>query len=135
MIPVLTAFAGLVSTFIQGRQKVSEKKADAKAKQVEHQGTVDLAATKQMSSSWKDEYWLVVFSLPLISMFISPYIDAIHMLFTGAVYQPGMLLEASANALSNLDAAPMWYKVIIIMMVSVSYGYRKLINWYITRNN
>ncbi|AUR83467.1 TMhelix containing protein [Vibrio phage 1.034.X._10N.261.46.B7] len=89
----------------------------------------DLEATKQMAGSWKDEYLLILFSLPLIGMFTSPFID----LIMADTYHNGDLLTASTQALHNLEGAPDWYINIVVMMVAVSFGYRKLINYRLNK--
>ena len=132
---IWTAVVGLVKTVFDGWSKKAEAKAQVKADQIAASGQADVEATKQMRYSWKDEYWLILFSTPLIGMFASPYIDVIVALTQGSLdYVPGMLLLASTQALINLEQAPLWYRAIIIMMVAVSYGYRKLISWYLMRN-
>lgn len=77
-------------------------------------------------TSWKDEYLLIIFSLPLIGMFVSPYIDLIVLLYTNGVYLDGMLAQAATEALSNLSMAPDWYVMVIFTMVGASFGVKKL---------
>ena len=75
----------------------------------------------QMASSWKDEWFTLIFSMPLINLFASPFVDLVMI----GNYQQGMLADAASVALNNLDQAPDWYVFIVIMMVCLSYGYRK----------
>jgi hypothetical protein len=116
-----TGLIGKIFSFFTARE---EGKTEARAQE----GKADVEATKLMGGSWKDEYLLILFSLPLIGMFSSPFVDLFIQIYAGA-YEKGDLLSASSQALANLDAAPTWYVNIIVMMTAVSFGYRKLINY------
>ena len=94
---------------------------EIKLKQVTAQLDIDAERVKQMDKSWKDEWWLVIFSIPLVNMFLSPFVDLMML----GTYQEGMLASAASEALKNLDTAPTWYIVVILMMTFLSWGYRK----------
>ncbi len=94
---------------------------EIKLKQVVGQLDIDAERVKQMDKSWKDEWFMILFSIPLVNMFISPFLD---LLMTG-IYTQGMLATAASQALTNLDTAPVWYIVVILSMVFLSWGYRK----------
>ena len=64
---------------------------------------------------------MFLFSIPLVNMFISPFVDLMYM----TEYKDNMLADAAAEALQNLDSAPIWYIVIILTMVFLSWGYRR----------
>ena len=86
-------------------------------------------------TSWKDEYLLIIFSLPLIGMFVSPYVDLIVLLYTNGSYTNGMLSQAATEALTNLGTAPNWYVMVIFTMVGASFGVKKLTEFMNTRGN
>lgn len=112
----------------QAKQELAIKQAQAhtenqiKLKQVTGEIENDAISLRQMSKSYKDEWFMILFSLPLVAMFLSPFLDLI---FLEEGYQDGMLGRAAMEALKNLDAAPDWYIYIITVMVMVSYSYRK----------
>lgn len=112
----------------QAKQELAIKQARAhtenqiKLKQVTGEIENDAISLRQMSKSYKDEWFMILFSLPLVAMFLSPFLDLI---FLEEGYQDGMLGRAAMEALKNLDAAPDWYIYIITVMVMVSYSYRK----------
>ena len=54
-------------------------------------------------------------------MFLSPFVD---LMMLGS-YKEGMLAAAASEALSNLDSAPVWYILVILMMTFLSWGHRK----------
>ena len=99
--------------------------------------TTDWESTMANASvtSWKDEYLLIIFSLPLIGMFVSPYVDLIVLLYTNGSYTNGMLSRAATEALTNLGTAPNWYVMVIFTMVGASFGVKKLTEFMNTRGN
>ena len=103
------------------KQETVRVKNEIKLKQVVGQLDIDQERVKQMAKSWKDEYWLILYSIPLINMFISPFVDLIML----GEYSEGMLAKAASAALTNLDTAPLWYIIVILMMTFLSWGYRK----------
>lgn len=129
---LVTGGFSFLSEWWKGKQEQSKQKLaieqeylrvenEIKLKQITAQLDEDDERVRQMATSWKDEWWLILFSIPLINMFISPFVD----LFFMSDYRDGMLAEAASEALSNLDNAPSWYIVVIMTMLFLSWGYRK----------
>ena len=137
MIPIISGLISLGGTFLQGKQ--DEAKAKAAAAIVGIQADADIkkakaiAATKmaesgqtqnydldrlameQMSTSWKDEFILVIFLAPMVMAFI-----------------PGM--DGYALAGFNVIAQmPQWYQYIILGMVVVIYGLRGLLEKFLDK--
>ena len=137
MIPIISSLISLGGTFLQGKQ--DEAKAKAAAAIVGIQADADIkkakaiAATKmaesgqtqnydldrlameQMSTSWKDEFILVIFLAPMVMAFI-----------------PGM--DGHALAGFNVIAQmPQWYQYIVVGMVVVIYGLRGLLEKFLDR--
>ena len=111
----------------QAKQELSIKQETArvgneiKLKQITAQLDEDGERVRQMSTSYKDEWFMFLFSIPLVNMFISPFVDLMYM----TEYRDNMLADAAAEALQNLDSAPTWYIIIILTMVFLSWGYRR----------
>ena len=132
MVTLITAGVSLLTTWVKGKQEVAEKKTELKKatqqalhthqmKLLEGEQSESLIRIKAMNNSWKDEWWLVIFSIPLVNMFISPFLDLYYL----GEYQEGMLALAASEALQNLDKAPLWYITTILMMVFLSWGYKR----------
>ncbi|UUW39751.1 putative TMhelix containing protein II [Vibrio phage VPMCC14] len=130
---ILTGGFSFLSEWWKGKQEqakqelaIEQAKVETlnqiKLKQVVGEIENDGISIRQMETSWKDEWFLILFSLPLIAMFLSPFID---LFFIEGGYREGILGEAAMVALKNLDACPDWYTYIVTVMVMVSYGYRK----------
>ena len=111
----------------QAKQELSIKQETArvgneiKLKQITAQLDEDGERVRQMSTSYKDEWFMFLFSIPLVNMFISPFVDLMYM----TEYKDNMLADAAAEALHNLDSAPAWYVIVILTMVFLSWGYRR----------
>ena len=116
---MLTALIGPISnlagTWLEG--KVEEKKAQSASKVAKAQAEAivmqkkatgeidwDLEAIKGASTSWKDEWLTILFSIPLILAFI-----------------PGME-QVVANGFAQLQAMPEWYQYSLGVSVAASFG-------------
>ena len=107
----------LAGTWLKG--KVEEKKAQtgAKVAKAQAEATImqkkatgeidwDLEMAKGSQSSWKDEWLVILFSIPLILAFI-----------------PGME-EVVANGFLQLEMMPEWYQYSLGVIVAASFGVR-----------
>lgn len=72
----------------------------------------DTNAQQDMKTSWKDEYILILFSLPLILAFIPSMQDVV------------------LKGFQTLDRTPDWYMFLVTGIVCGVYGLR----WYVSRN-
>jgi len=115
--------ADLAGTWLNG--KVEEKKAQAKTKvaraeaeaivmQKKATGEIDwdLEMAKGSSSSWKDEWLTILFSIPLILAFI-----------------PGME-DIVANGFAQLNKMPEWYQYSLGVIVAASFGVRSATKFF-----
>ena len=115
--------AELAGTWMSG--KVEEKKAQAKTRvakaeaeaivmQKKATGEIDwdLEMAKGSTSSWKDEWLTILFSIPLVLAFI-----------------PGME-EVVANGFAQLQAMPEWYQYSLGVVVAASFGVRSATKFF-----
>ena len=90
--------------------------AEAKATIMKSAATSEADWEKLMAqgsqSSWKDEWLVILFSIPLILAFI-----------------PGME-EVVANGFSQLEAMPQWYQYSIGVIVAASFGVRSATKFF-----
>lgn len=103
------------------KQEIKRSENEMKLTSLTAQINEDTERVKQMSKSLKDEWFTILFSIPLVNMFISPFVDLYFM----SEYKDNMLADAAKEALSNLDSAPTWYIIVVLTMVFLSYGYRQ----------
>ena len=109
--------SSLASTWLEGKvektkaetgAKVARAKAEATIMQKKATGEIDwdLEAIKGSQSSWKDEWLVILFSIPLILAFI-----------------PGME-EVVSNGFAQLESMPQWYQYSLGVIVAASFGVR-----------
>ena len=109
--------ANLAGTFLQGRlerakatteMKVAEAKARATVMEKQATGEIDwdLEAIRGARNSWKDEWLVILFSIPLILAFI-----------------PKMELVV-LNGFTVLEQMPEWYQYSLGVIVASSFGVR-----------
>ena len=124
MIQFLGPIASLAGTWLEG--KVEEKKAVAGAKiaRAKAEATIaekqatgeiayDLTAAKQMESSWRDEFFSLLFAIPMVLAFCGEW--GREIVFSG--------FEA-------LQQMPQWYQVSLGALVASSVGIRGITKFY-----
>ena len=95
---------------LKGKAEIEKAKAEAKAKKAEQEAEWELQQIH--NSGWKDEYWTVVLSSPLILVFIpklQPYI---------------------ADGFTALEGAPEWYLVSVGAAIAAAFGVRPVIDYF-----
>ena len=124
---MLTALIGpissIASTWLEG--KVEEKKAQSATKVAKAQAEAvvmqkkatgeidwDLEMDRASSSSWKDEWLVILFSIPLILAFI-----------------PGME-GVVQNGFEQLNKMPEWYQYSLGVIVAASFGVRSATKFF-----
>jgi hypothetical protein len=114
-IPILSGVISLAETWLDSRAKVSEATAIARAeilkKSIDNEAAWENIQAQNSDRSWKDEYWTIILSLPLIMSFIpglQPYVDA---------------------GFSALQQVPEWYMWSVGIAISSSFGLRVFAKW------
>lgn len=101
------------------KTKMAELKQGLKEKvltaQIESDTTIDRINTETMATSWKDDYILIIFSIPVILGFI-----------------PGCDVYVKAGFVA-LGLTPAWYQAIFVVMCLTIYGHRKLARMFAGR--
>lgn len=120
-----------VATIVEGWQQRQTLRAESQARIEEAKATAtvtamlegrrdaaawDKSAVDQMSRSWKDEFILLLFSIPMPMAFI-----------------PGLVPYVGAG-FAVLDNMPDWYKAAWGVMVAASFGYSKYADWIMRKN-
>ena len=94
--------------------KVAKAKAEATIMEKKATGEIDwdIEMARSSSTSWKDEWLTILFSIPLILAFI-----------------PGME-EVVANGFAQLNAMPEWYQYSLGVIVAASFGVRSATKFF-----
>lgn len=120
---LISPIASLAGTWLEGKvetkkaetaTKVAKAKAEAVIMEKKATGEIDwdLEMARGSQSSWKDEWLVILFSIPLILAFI-----------------PGME-EVVANGFSQLEAMPQWYQYSLGVIVAASFGVRSATKFF-----
>jgi hypothetical protein len=123
LLPIITSLfsvgKGVVDSWVARKEiqqthkvNMAKHKADMAEKliirQIESDDTIDRINTESMATSWKDEYILFLFSIPVVMCFI-----------------PGCDKYVLAG-FQVLENTPMWFQIIFVVMCLTIYGHRKL---------
>ena len=124
---MLTALIGPISqlagTWLEGKvektkaetgAKVAKAKAEATIMEKKATGEIDwdLEAIKGSQNSWKDEWLVILFSVPLILAFI-----------------PGME-DVVSHGFQQLEQMPEWYQYSLGVIVAASFGVRSATKFF-----
>src|SRR6056300_520846 len=124
---MLTALIGPISqlagTWLEGKVEKTKAETGAKVAKARAEATImekkatgeidwDLEAIKGSQSSWKDEWLVILFSVPLILAFI-----------------PGME-GVVQNGFEQLERMPDWYQYSLGVIVAASFGVRSAAKFF-----
>lgn len=108
MIPILTGLISLGATWLENKQKMAQAQNEKETELVKQAGSWEEIQAKGSTSSWKDEYWTIVFSIPLILVFF-----------------PSMVAPVM-QGFEALEATPEWYRYLVGVLVLASVGIRQV---------
>ena len=95
------------------KRKAEEKQAqhERKIEVIKHEANWDNIQATNSGSSWKDEYFTILFSIPLVMAFVPEAVDVVKQGF------------------EVLEGMPDWYKGFLGAAVAASFGIRTLSKW------
>ena len=95
---------------LEGELAIQKAKTEATCQKLRTvtEGDIAWENTQINQGGWKDEYWTIILSVPCVLCFV-----------------PGMV-EYVAEGFKALDTTPEWYRWMVGVSVSASFGYRKL---------
>ena len=110
---ILGSVGSLATSYIDGKTAI--QKAEAQIRMEEATGDIDydLAAIRATQSSWKDEYILILYSIPLILAFCGE---------TGR--------QIVADGFQALETMPLYYQVSLGGIISASIGMKGISKFY-----
>jgi hypothetical protein len=122
MLPIIGAIVGVVGKIAgswletrrvkaEGKIRLAAADIDARIKKTEQMGEMDIEAMKGMQFSWKDEYILVLMSIPIIMAFIPPLVPYVR------------------EGFAVIDTMPEWYKWSWMGIVTATFGLRTWMGW------
>jgi hypothetical protein len=100
---IATSLLGMGKTFIDRKAELAKARHDSK---VQWEGE----AAKAMDGSWKDEWWTVVISVPLITVWV------------GVMFNIPILIDRSRDAFDVMRGMPDWYFSLLLVAFLASFG-------------
>ena len=128
LITLGSAIIGGVSDYFKGKQEIKKvqveadkllimAEAESKAKRLEREAEMDYDLDKlsmiAMDKSWKDEFLLILFSIPIAMCFFPEYRQYVE------------------DGFKTLNIIPEWFMYIYVAMIVVIYGLRGLLRMFL----
>ena len=114
-IPILSELLGLGKVYLEGKTQLKQATIEAQAriieKSVDHENKWEEIMASSSDTSWKDEYWTMILSMPMVMCFI-----------------PGLQAYV-ISGFEALDKTPEWYQYLMLTAVLAAFGLRGLAKW------
>lgn len=111
---------GIFSDWLEGRRRIQQARVDSQiaVEQARVQGDIswDQIHAQASATSWKDEFWTIIFAIPAVFAFIPPLVDVVN------------------RGFEALTTMPDWYKLSLGTLVAASVGRQGLISMFNSRN-
>ena len=109
---LISPIAGVAKTWMNKRHEKNQAAHKAKMEVISNTATWEEKMADASANSYKDEFWTVILSIPLLCVGYSIVVD-----------DPDILLRVS-DGFDALDALPDWYQYLLFLAVSASFGIR-----------
>jgi hypothetical protein len=109
---VLGPVTNLAGTWMKNKHEQSQAKHQAKMTVIQNDANWEDKMASASGTSWKDEFWTLVLSVPIFMVGYAVAFDDIAVMDR---------VHAGFDALSNL---PDWYQYLLFIAVSASFGIR-----------
>ena len=111
MLQILGILGGLATDFLKGKAEEAKAKQEVKLKALQSVENWEAIQAQSSASSWKDEWFVFVLSIPMIGAFIPSLVP---------------FIEAGFRV---LDTMPEYYKGFLAAAIAASFGIKSLANW------
>lgn len=109
-MPWLPLLGQVVSQWFSHKQEKSQAKHAAQLEHIKSTRATEGSLIAQMATSWKDEYWTVLLSLPIWAITY------------GSVTGDPEVTQGVYEAMKTLEAMPLWYQGMLGVAVFTSFG-------------
>lgn len=98
---------------VESKLRINEVKVRSQEQVIVEGQKADIAweNTSLLQSGWKDEFWTIVLSIPMIMCFIPGLVDYVRAGF-----------EA-------LETTPVWYRYVLGIAIGSAFGFRKVVDF------
>lgn len=106
--PIIEAVGGLGKQWLSNKAAKSQAKHDASMKYVDKLAEWEATQADAAKTSWKDEWFALILSMPLIGAFIPPLVPYVH------------------DGFQVLAGMPDYYKLFLSGAIAASFGIKTL---------
>jgi len=106
MIQLITLVGELATTWMQGKAEEAKVKQEVKIKAMQSEENWEKMMAEGSKTSWKDEWFVVVLSIPMIGAFIPSLVPYIQQGFVVLIAMP----EYSKGFFSGSHSSIVWLK-------------------------
>ena len=103
---IIGAVGEIAGSWVKGKADEAKAKQKAKLKMIQNDGNWEQIMARGSASSWKDEWFTIILSIPLIGAFIP---DAVPYIMSG---------------FDALERTPEWYQWAVLAAIYASFGLR-----------
>lgn len=111
---------GIFGDWLQGRRRVQQARVESEVAIQQARATADIdwdqIQAQNASNSWKDEWFTILLSIPLIMAFI-----------------PGLQEYVAAGFQVISEDVPDWFVAAFALAVSAAFGYRRFVQPFMDR--
>lgn len=111
MIPLLSVIGSLANTWLTGKADQAKAKQDVKLKVLQSEENWEKIMAEGSKDSWKDEWFTVLLSIPMILCFIPAFAPTI------------------TEGFAVLTTMPEYYKGFLGAAIAASFGIKGLTKW------
>ncbi len=106
MIPIFNGLVALGQTWLTNRAAKAKAQNEQEVTLIKQTGSWEELHAKGSQDSWKDEFWTIIFAIPLVLCFIPETVDVVM------------------EGFKVLENTPEWYRYAIGILVGASVGIR-----------
>lgn len=102
--------AGVVKEWLNNKAEVNRAKHEATVQAIKNDGNWEDIQARNSGTSWKDEWWTVVLSIPLLAVGVAVAIDDMT------------IVDRVHAAFATLGTLPDWYQYLLFVAICASFG-------------
>ena len=109
---LISPLANLVGGYLNNKHEQAQAKHQARLKVIEHDADWETKMAVASGSSWKDEWWTICLSFPLVAIGWGVFTD-----------DPS-IMDRVHDGFTALSSLPDFYTYLLFLAVSASFGIR-----------
>lgn len=108
--------AEIAKGWLGNKAEVQKAKHEATLQAIQNDGNWEEIQARNSATSWKDEWWTIVLSIPLLAVGAAVVLDDMT------------IVERVHLAFETLNTLPEWYQYLLFIAISASFGIKGVNN-------